>query len=77
MEIYRYLIDDFLLDFCRGLRAKDFVVKTEVANRNKMGKREYLSNQLTRVLMNNLEGLFDSKVMFLELSSGTNRVLIL
>ena len=62
MEIYRYLIDDFLLEFCRELGAKDFVVKTEVANRNKIGKREYLSNQLTRVLMNNLEGLFDSMV---------------
>ena len=62
MELYRYLIDDFLLEFCRGLRAKDFVVKTEVANRNKTGKREYLCNRLTRVLMNNLEGLFESKV---------------
>jgi CRISPR-associated protein Cas1 len=62
MELYRYLIDDFLLEYCRGLGAKDFVVKTEVANRNKIGKREYLCNRLTRVLMNNLSFLFESKV---------------
>ena len=62
MELYRYLIDDFVLDFCRGLRAKDFVVKTEVANRNKRGKREYLYDRLTRVFMNGLDGLFESKV---------------
>jgi CRISPR-associated protein Cas1 len=51
MELYRYLVDDFVFDFCRGLRARDFVVKSEVANRNKRGKREYLSNRLTRVLI--------------------------
>jgi hypothetical protein len=62
MELYRYLVDDFVLDFCRGLRAKDFVVKSEVANRNKRGKREYLSNNLTRVLMNGLEDLFGAKI---------------
>ena len=44
------------------MRAKDFVVKSEVTNRNKRGKREYLSNHLTRKLMNGLEGLFSSKV---------------
>jgi CRISPR-associated protein Cas1 len=62
MELYRYLIDDYLLDFCRSLRSKDFVVKSELANRNKRGKREYLSINLTRKLMNGLEGLFESNV---------------
>ena len=62
MELYHYLVDYFVLDFCRGLRTKDLVVKSEVANRNKRGKREYLCNQLTRKLMIGLEGLFDSKV---------------
>ena len=29
MELYRYLIDDFVIDYCKNLTAKDFVVKTE------------------------------------------------
>ena len=70
MELYRYLVDDFVLDFCWGLRAKDFVVKSEVANRNKRGKREYLSNNLTMVLMNSLEGLFSSKVDIARIKVG-------
>jgi CRISPR-associated protein Cas1 len=73
MELYRYLIDDFILDFCRGLRAKDFVVKSEVANRNKRGKREYLCNRLTRVFLNVLEGLFDSKVNIPRIKVGNKQ----
>ncbi len=73
MELYRYLIDDYLLDFCRGLRAKDFVVKSEVANRNKRGKREYLSYHLTRVFLNGLEGLFDSKVEIPRIKVGNKQ----
>ena len=42
MEIYRYLIDDFLIEYCRNLKSKDFIVKTEKIARNKQGKREYL-----------------------------------
>ena len=73
MELYRYLIDDFLLDYCRGLRSKDFVVKTEGAGRKKQGKREYLCNQLTRVLMKNLEFLFDSSVEIPRIKFGNRQ----
>jgi len=62
MELYRYLIDDFLIEYCRKLRSKDFIVKKEKNTRKKIGKREYLNNQLTRQLMKKLEVLFESKV---------------
>jgi hypothetical protein len=55
MELYRYLIDDVLIDHCRKLNPKDFIVKTENLGRKKQGKREYLSNQQTRELMKKLE----------------------
>ncbi len=74
MELYRYLIDDFILDFFQGLRAKDFVVKSEATNRKKRGNREYLCNRLTRIFLNGLEGLFDSRVIFHELRLGISRV---
>jgi hypothetical protein len=40
MELYRYLIDDFLIEYCRGLKLADYIVKTEHMSRNKQEKRE-------------------------------------
>ena len=42
MELYRYLIDDFLIDYCRKIKPTDFNLKPENIGRNKQGKREYL-----------------------------------
>jgi len=62
MELYRYLIDDFLLDHCRKLKLTDFIVKTENQARKRKGKREYLNNKLTRNLMKKLESVFQKTV---------------
>jgi len=50
-ELYRYLIDDFLIKYCHDLMKKDFIVKTESISRKRKGKREYLSDSQTRRLM--------------------------
>ena len=60
MELYRYFIDDFLLDYCRRLNPKNFVVKTENLSRKKKGKREYINNSQTNSLMKQLNALFES-----------------
>jgi CRISPR/Cas system-associated endonuclease Cas1 len=39
MGSYRYMIDDFLIQYFKKLRSKDFVVKTEDLNKKKKGKR--------------------------------------
>ena len=75
MEIYRYLIDDFLIDYCRKLRPKDFIVKTENISRKKMGKRVYLNDQLTRKLMTKLEGYFESTVEISRIKIGNKQTL--
>lgn len=62
MELYRYLIDDFLIEYCRNLRTKDFIVKAEPIGRKKQGKREYLSNPQTNSLMNQLNAFLESKL---------------
>jgi CRISPR-associated protein Cas1 len=54
MELYRYLIDDFLVDYCRKLKPKDFIVKSENSTRKKIGKREYLNSKQTRKLIQNI-----------------------
>lgn len=61
-ELYRYLIDDFLIEYCRKISSKDYIVKTENLNRKKKGKREYLKNHLTRDLMTALDIYFETEV---------------
>ena len=62
MEIYRFLIDDFLIQYYRNVQRKDFVVKPEVMSRGKIGKREYLNDLDTRDLMNSLNKYFEMTV---------------
>jgi len=62
MELYRYLIDNFLIEYCRNLKPKDFIVKTENLGRKKQGKGEYLNNKLIRGLLKKLELYFESLI---------------
>jgi CRISPR/Cas system-associated endonuclease Cas1 len=61
-DLYRYRIDDFLIQFCQILKTNDFILKTEDLTRKKKGKREYLNNRLTRVLMKELNEFFESYI---------------
>jgi CRISPR/Cas system-associated endonuclease Cas1 len=61
-ESYRYFVDDFVVQFCRSLKEKDFGVKSESVFRRKKGKREYLRDVETKRMMKELEGFFESKV---------------
>ena len=61
MEIYRYLIDELIISFCRDVKAKDFIFKTE-KHSNRKGKRQYLNNRLTRNFTKRLDLLFRNTV---------------
>jgi hypothetical protein len=61
-ELYRYLIDDFIIGFCQGLRKKDFTVKSERVYRTRKVKRQYLNDTETRHMMKELEEYYESKV---------------
>jgi len=75
MELYRYLIDDFLIDFCQGLKPKDFMVKDERTTRKRWGKREYLNASKTRELEKGLDGLFEGWVEVPRLRHGRRQAL--
>ena len=75
MELYRYLIDDFLMEHCRNLKKKDFKVKTENFGRKKQAKREYLKNQQTRELMAKLNIFFNSNVEIPRIKIGNKQSL--
>lgn len=61
-ELYRHLMDDFLIHYCQNLRKKDLIVKTENVSRKRKGKREYLNDIKTRHLMNDLNNYFEETI---------------
>lgn len=74
-ELYRYLIDDFLIQYCQTINKKDFVTKTENATRKKKGKREYLNNLETDVLLRELNHFFEVKVEVKRIRNGEHQTL--
>jgi len=61
-EIYRYLIDDFIIQYCRKLNRKDFIVKSEDLSTKRKGKREYLNDIQTHNFVISLNRYFENKV---------------
>ena len=74
MERYRYLVDDFLIDYCRNLRPNDFIVKPENIGRKKLGKREYLNNKQARHLITRMDILFESNVEIPRIRVGKRQI---
>jgi CRISPR-associated protein Cas1 len=60
MEPYRYLIDDFLIQYCKSLRKKDFAMKREHYSSKRRGEREYLKKPLTDEMMRKLNAFFET-----------------
>jgi CRISPR-associated protein Cas1 len=61
-ELYRYLVDDFVIEYCRHLGKDDFIMKSEDFSNGRKGKREYLNDSETRCLVKGLNQYFQSKV---------------
>ena len=74
-EIYRYLIDDFVVQYCQVLTARDFITKTEVLSRNKKGKRQYLNDTKTKDMMKRLNGYFESMVEIPRMKVGERQTI--
>jgi CRISPR/Cas system-associated endonuclease Cas1 len=70
MELYRYLIDDFVIQFCSKLKKKDFTVKSENYSSNRKGKREYLNDFQTHDLVSDLNQYFQNKVKMPRMRMG-------
>jgi len=74
-ELYRYLIDDFLIQYCKRISKRDFVTKSEVASRRKRGKREYLSDSETKTLLAELNRFFETRVEVKRIRNGEHQTL--
>jgi hypothetical protein len=69
------LIDDFLIKFCRNLRIKDIIVKTESQSKTRKDKREYLNETKTRDLMKSLNGFFETTINIPRIKVGKRQTL--
>jgi CRISPR-associated protein Cas1 len=74
-ELYRYLIDDFLIQYCQKINKRDFITKTENANRKRKGKREYLNNSETKTLLDELNKFFETMVEVKRIRNGEHQTL--
>jgi CRISPR-associated protein Cas1 len=61
-ELYRYLIDDFVIQYCQNVAKRDFTFKIEKRSAQKKGKREYLKDVETKDFTAKLDSYFETLV---------------
>jgi CRISPR-associated protein Cas1 len=74
-ELYRYLIDDFVIQYCQKVAVKDFITKAETSTRNKKGKREYLDDIKTKDIMDKLNDHFESMIEIPRIKVGERQTI--
>jgi CRISPR-associated protein Cas1 len=75
MELYRFLIDDYLIQHYMKICKKQFVTKNEAMTRKKVGKREYLNDIDSKKLMQGLNKLFEIEVEIPRIRHGKKQPL--
>jgi hypothetical protein len=63
------------MQYCRKLKSKDFIVKTEDSTRTKKGKRVYLIDVQTRNLTKQLNEFFDSRIEVSRIRVGNKQTI--
>ena len=58
-ELYRFIMDDFLIRYCQRLRKKDFEVTIEEVSKGKTIKRVYLNELATDEICDSINQLFE------------------
>jgi len=74
-ELYRYLIDNFLVECCLKLRKKDFVLVTDFMIHLKMGKKIHLKEYETDSLAEGLNAFFDRMVNVERIKVGNRQTI--
>ena len=74
-DLYRYLIDDFLIERRKKFHKKDFVVVTDFMMRLKMGKRIHLCDYEADSLAEGLNSLFEREVGIPRIRHGKKQTL--
>ncbi|WGM88864.1 MAG: CRISPR-associated endonuclease Cas1 [Candidatus Bathyarchaeum tardum] len=75
-DVYRYLIDDYLIEHEQKLCKKDFVVVTDFLMRLKMGKRVHLCGyEADALAADGLNKLFEKRVEIPRIKHGKRQTL--
>ena len=75
MEVYRSLIDNFVIEFSQNLKPKDFILKTEWFSTNRLGKRQVLNKEKTKELTKRLNDYFERKVEIPRIKHGSKQTI--
>ncbi len=74
-ELYRYLIDDFIIQYCQRLVKRDFLFKNEMLSAKKRGKREYLKDAETQRFNTELNKYFETTVEIPRIKVGERQTI--
>jgi CRISPR-associated protein Cas1 len=74
-ELYRYLIDDFVIQYCQNLAKRDFTFKTEGMSAQKKGQREYLNDAETKDFTTKLNACFETMVEIPRIKVGERQTI--
>jgi len=70
MELYRYLIEDLVIEFSQNLTKKDFIFKKGWFSSNRLGKRQVLGKDKTKELTAKVYELWERKVVIPRIRHG-------
>jgi CRISPR-associated protein Cas1 len=74
-ELYRHLIDDFIIQYCKKLIKRDFTFKAENMSAKKKGKREYLNDVGTKDFTARLNDYFETTVEIPRMKVGERQTI--
>jgi CRISPR-associated protein Cas1 len=75
MELYRYFVEDFLIQNSASFRKKDFMMKREDYSKDKVGQREYLNDSATGDLARNLYNYFETSIEIARMRHGKRQTI--
>lgn len=75
LELYRYVMDDFILSYARNLKPRDFTLKDEDCSPNRKGKRQYLRDKLQNQYLKSLNGYFKTRIQVPRMRRGSSQEL--
>lgn len=75
IELYRYQVDNFLVDYARYITLQDFVIKSEDYSKRRKGNRQYLNEALTNEFIKKLNAYLESTVEIPRIKVGKRQKL--
>ncbi len=72
-ELYRYKIEEMVVEYTQDLVPKDFITKDEFTGSSRKGKRVYLNKEKTDLFMKQVSSFFKSYVKASSIRAGGKR----